>query len=705
MILHVLLAGITAFLAARQTGLNRFACAVTGLAYAFSGWLNTLIVPGHDGKMYVTALFPLVVLFLWRVFNSNRWLNAIWLGITIGLIILTPHIQLAYYTLWFMVFASVYLILRYRRQDGKWRPALYRGGLIPIAVVIGLGLSAIQMWPGYIYTQQDSQRTEYSDNLGYASSWSLHTEELFSLFVPDFCGNDDSIIKTRGYWGRNEFKDNSEYAGIVALMLALAGVILSRRRVRLFWAGVGLFALLFALGKGSPLYLLCYYFVPLIDSTRAPSMMMFIFSFSVSILAGIAVDAVMDEHIEWQGVRRLFFKIVTVYFPSALLLVTIFVSLFPEYSAGLYIRLFYPELASAAGKLSCLAASKSTILFGFWISSLLAVTVGWILNRIRFVKYTAYLFLMIPLLILCDGIRFNNRFVNTINIEMTFGEKPMVRFLNENCGLYRTYGVAMDEICFHIYRSGLSSPIGFHGNHLRQYSEFITHRRGLGRNFMTPRFSDLTSSKYIISPLSHDHVSCGYDPDSIRVVGEFDRHKVIENTRCLPRTFLCGRSLVFDDRMQLLDSIYDSDINFRRIAFLEDSLASPIDSLFCAQDSAAITWYNADSVVIHANCCSPKLLILTDSYYSDWHVLVDGSEYDPIRVYGIFRGVCLDRGEHVVKWVYIPKNYFTGRKITLYTSVLILGLLAGFGLKGTAPYYKRKHDKIIKKARMKNHTG
>ena len=63
------------------------------------------IAPGHDGKMYVTAMFPLTLLFIEKAFEGKKpGLYFGLLGLVIGLIILTPHPQMAYYTLWACAF-------------------------------------------------------------------------------------------------------------------------------------------------------------------------------------------------------------------------------------------------------------------------------------------------------------------------------------------------------------------------------------------------------------------------------------------------------------------------------------------------------------------------------------------------------------------------------------------------------------------------
>ncbi|HJR15582.1 MAG TPA: hypothetical protein VJ808_01915, partial [Gemmatimonadales bacterium] len=58
LILHVYLAGVFMYLAARAFGTRRLVALFAGTAYMLSANLVSLVWGGQDGKMYVTALFP-----------------------------------------------------------------------------------------------------------------------------------------------------------------------------------------------------------------------------------------------------------------------------------------------------------------------------------------------------------------------------------------------------------------------------------------------------------------------------------------------------------------------------------------------------------------------------------------------------------------------------------------------------------------------
>lgn len=66
MMLHITLAGIFTFLFLRELKLEWGAAFVGGAAYLFTGMVVSLVFAGHDGKIIVSSLLPLSLLFLYR---------------------------------------------------------------------------------------------------------------------------------------------------------------------------------------------------------------------------------------------------------------------------------------------------------------------------------------------------------------------------------------------------------------------------------------------------------------------------------------------------------------------------------------------------------------------------------------------------------------------------------------------------------------
>jgi hypothetical protein len=112
--------------------------------------------------------------------------------------------------------------------------------------------------------------------------------------VPEFIG--ENVLKADGtavntYWGRNPFKLNHEYSGLIPLLLIPLAFFSRRRRGEvIFFSAVAAASLIYALGATTPLFWLFYLLVPGVKLFRAPSSIMFIFAIAVVTAAALGLD-------------------------------------------------------------------------------------------------------------------------------------------------------------------------------------------------------------------------------------------------------------------------------------------------------------------------------------------------------------------------------------------------------------------------------
>ncbi len=286
LLLHIFLAGAFMAFYLRTLTLRPTAVAIGSLTYMLSPILVSYLFAGQDGKMYVTSLAPLVLGTLERAMRTGEARTFLGLGVTIGVTILSAQIQMAYHLMWFV--GALWLLRVFRGPAGGGEPPPRAKTIALFVTAVGLGvlIAAIQLVPAVAYVKHPAEfsvrstRTEYE----HATSWCLHPEELASMIVPDFCD------APRGYWGRNPFKYNSDYAGVLTLLLAVLALIRRRDSTRLFLAGLAIFAILYSLGQYTPVHRLFYAVVPQVKLFRAPPLVMFAAAFGLSALAALAVD-------------------------------------------------------------------------------------------------------------------------------------------------------------------------------------------------------------------------------------------------------------------------------------------------------------------------------------------------------------------------------------------------------------------------------
>ena len=175
----------------------------------------------------------------------------------------------------------------FTRKSADTQFILTRLGAALGAVVVGLCIGAVQYWPvlGYVSSSPRANGRTYE----FASQYSFPPEEIFNTYLPQFTG----ILNS--YWGRNLIHLHSEYMGVAVLMLApLAFGAASRKAFARFWLGTAIVALLWALGSYTPFFRLVY-LLPGTKYFRAPSTILYVLTFSLSVLSALGVERVLKR--------------------------------------------------------------------------------------------------------------------------------------------------------------------------------------------------------------------------------------------------------------------------------------------------------------------------------------------------------------------------------------------------------------------------
>ena len=294
--LHIVLAGCTMYALLRALNAGWTGALVGGLGYELTGIVASLVKPGHDGKLFVSALAPLALLAILRAIRDRRLSGYGLLALTVGLCMLSPHYQLTYYLLVACGVWALWLALwdpgrpdYLRRRATAWGAIALSFG----AVLLGLAIAAIQIIPflGYIpYSPRGTGGP--STGWEYATAFSMPPEEIVTTILPQFNG------VLQAYWGRNFFKLHTEFLGAVVLLLAALGWG-DRARRPLLWAtgGIAGLFLLISFGGHTPFYRLWYAVMPMMKKVRAPGMAFFLVALMVALWAGLGADRLLRRDV------------------------------------------------------------------------------------------------------------------------------------------------------------------------------------------------------------------------------------------------------------------------------------------------------------------------------------------------------------------------------------------------------------------------
>jgi hypothetical protein len=686
LIIHVFLAGLFTFLFLHAVGLSFFGALVGGLAYMLAGNVAGLVSPGHDGKLFVSALLPLALLFVHRgVREGHPWAWGA-LALTITLAVLTPHPQLLQYLL--LVTGAYALFVAFSRTEtGDVLPrsvALRRLGVASVAVSVGLLGGAIQFLPLLEYTPWSPRAG--GAGWGHAIQFSLPPEELLNFYIPQFSGILDQ------YWGRNFLHHHSEYVG--ASVLVLAGLAFGgnppgpRRRILWFWTGALIVATLWALGGYTPFYSLVYALVPGTKFFRAPSTMLYVISFCIAVLAALGTDRVLTKRemrprylLAW-----LAGGLVVAVLATSGALTNIATTLAPpqrlervdESAAALTLGAWRSFLAVAAitGVLFAMGREKfSAVAAGWALAAVIALDL-WSVERLywRFSPPASVLFRGDPVVDYLKRLRQPGRVLPYALQPLTNAPDPYLR-----------YG---DGMATGLMVHRIRSVVGYHGNELGRYQLLtgwgIDGQQWIQR-FVNPNLRRLTNTRYWYTnaaeaPLPGMHLVAG--PATNAAGNIVYLYEFADDN---PAAWVAPIAIKAPDE-NVLATVLDPRFDVRRAALFDTGaavLTQPVPPAMppASDVSVRVTLYEPGHIVLALDRPAPagSAVIVSENYYPGWQATVDGKPVPTGRVQYVLTGVGLPAGARSVELTFRSATYERGRATT-FASLAVAGLLLIGGL-------------------------
>jgi hypothetical protein len=668
LILHVYLAGVFMYLAARAFGVRRLVALFAGSAYLLSANLVSLVWGGQDGKMYVIALFPAALWLLVTALARRSWLRFLWLGVVAGLMVVA-HPQLAYYA-YFALLAYGLGSLWARRREGGAQLANSLAGAM-VAVVTAAGVAAIVLLPMYRYLREDSPRAGPGRGFEYSASWSLHAEEALSFFIPDFAGTD---VQSETYWGKNPFKHNSEYGGALVFVLGIAGLAGLKGDSRRWGLGamVGV-ALLYALGAGTPVFRVLYLLVPGLKNFRAPSLAAFVAVAALTLLAALLLErALANGDVR---ARRIMSVALAAGGIAALLIAVVALASGP----GLYGTWTSIFGAAEGGRSAAFVANVSRIATGGLIVALICGAAWgavylWSRGTLRPVHVLTALVALTAL----DLIRVDDRYIQIVRYDDFFPPDPGIEALRARLApgeRVLTIGGVYPEGFLATY--GIPEVFGYHGNQLRWYNALT--RYGVRQAAQTPAELEqywlsflgsaalrALSARYILLPGQ-------VELPGLRLLGADQRVAVYVNDAALPGVAVVPTVQVEPDSARRIAILWSPTFDPAKTAIVEEQLQAIGQA--GGTGTATIEGNGDDTLAIRVRSNGPALLTVSRTYHPSWQAEIDGVPVPVVRVNHALMGVPLTRsGDQRVMMRYRPQIVRLASIVTASTWVSVLFL-------------------------------
>ncbi len=655
-VLHVILAGLFMYAYMRTMKLAPLAALIGALAFEMNGFLVA-----RAGFLSVTAAVPWLAAWLWRAEKLHEAANrsqpsvvsrrrtvvstALWLALVIGLGVLAGHAQTGVYGL---IFVSAYFVWRTftDKSDFTLSPrhrvslsTLKPIAIFTLAVILGLGLAAIQLFPAAELTRE-SQRAgglDYTKIMTH-SFWPLR---LLTWLAPDFFGNPAQ----NNYWGYDNYWENAAYIGLIPLLLALYAIWNRIRRKAMegpigFLATVVIVSLILAFGWFTPIYPFLYSTAPGFDLFQGPARWLAVTLVALCALAGFGMQHVIDRGVSRKAATRLLF------FGLALSLAGLAASFMLQGRAST----FGPAtLRLGAGLLLAGWLFRSDLHKPQWIAALVFV--------VTFDLVTAH-FALNP----------------SLPPEIYRAANPAAEAIAADGSLGRVFTFARDEerIKFGTYLAhespdGKRQFDGFGPNDLNFWlgerlallpNAAMIDRLASANNFdslIVGRSQDLLDRveglplEQALPVLSRMHVGYLVSPRPLElpILTRMPGATIYRNAQVLPRAWIAPAH---------------SDLK----AVSEIAPESRVESL---TDSG-------NAVTIRASSPQAGVLILSDTFYPGWQALVDGVPTEIRIANEAFRAIAFPAGTHTIEFRYQPSAVLSGLIVSLASlAVIVVGLI------------------------------
>jgi hypothetical protein len=655
--IHLVLAGFAMYLLLRALRVGWVAALVGGLAYELTGIVASLVKPGHDGKLFVSALAPLAFLALLRAVRDRSAAGYALLAAVVGLGLLSPHYQMTYYLLVAAGLWTLYLVFfaADRPQQLRWPVAL---GLALGAVALGVALSAVQALPFLSYIPF-SPRGEGGGSGGweYAVSYSMPPEELFTTILPQFNG----ILES--YWGRNFFKLHTEYLGAVVVALAVLGVG-DRSRTKLIRA-LGVIAVLFlliALGGHTPFYSLWYEVMPMMKKVRAPGMAFFLVALPVAVYAGFGTERLLRREVSPKSLAIPLAVLGAIGLLGALGVLESAATLFASPQQAPKLAANAPELRRGALRLLVVVALAGGVFWAIWT------------GRLRHYAAAAAL----GTVVVADFWSIDRRFFDfkTPPSEL-FADDAIIAKLRQEAKPFRVLdaGVYPGSV---LMAYSVQTVLGYHGNEVRFYDDLLGGKNEW-RNLGSPTLHDLLAVRYLLLPDSQ--AVPGFHPLSGPTPTRHGSTGILYQRDTIPAYVRVVPSAAKLPEDQVVPTVIDPRFPLNDVVLFSDTASvSPEPIRGGTPDTTAVratlAEWNPGSMRIRlaGSDTRPRYLLVSETWYKDWHARVDGTPAPVHRGNYALMTIVIPPGASEVTLNFDSPEYARGKLISLLALLAIAGL-------------------------------
>jgi hypothetical protein len=226
----------------------------------------------------------------------------------------------------------------------------------------------------------------------------------------------------------------------------------------------------------------------------------------------------------------------------------------------------------------------------------------------------------------------------------------------------------------------LPSVLGYHGNEIRFYDELLGGKN-VWAHLGSQNVLDLVGTRYIVLPDTQQLAGWRQVLGPVMATSErpavlYERDSAVAWARVLP-------AAVKVPDAQAPAALADPRFPYRQVAVVPETASVTPEPIKPGQlparagTTATVAQWEAGNVRVTLAGQDPKptYLVVSESWYPDWHASVDGKPVSVVRANHALLGVVLPPGAREVRLWFESASYARGRLVTMLALVLTAGLL------------------------------
>lgn len=702
-------------------GVNRWLAAAGSIAYAFSTYNVTLIAAGHDTKMWALAYMPAVIGGLMLLYRGKWWSGIPVLGISLALLMTTGHYQVVYYTIIIIMGLVITYFIEAVREK-KLKRFFIASAVALVTALIGVGpnmqlfLSAVEynkttMRGGESELTLNHDEGKQSGGLDkeYAFRWSNEPAESFTVLVPllyggasseDVGANSETYDLMTGmgvpaqsaegfthnlptYWGSQPFTGGPFYFGAIICFLFVLGILVIRSVHKWWIVAVCLLAFLMSLGyhfKGFNYFL--FDTLPGFNKFRVPNMILVIPQMLFPVLGIWALNDLLKDKLSkeelWKNV-----KLAGIITGGLALVLSLGGSMFFSYKGAgdermqqQLVQSFQNEdaarqVVSAIQDDRANMAMQSGLVSIVFIALIVGLLWAYSKNKLK----GQYVTIAVVVLVAIDLIRVDVRYLNEDNYvykedyEQQFAPRPVdmqVKNMAGNDPFYRVLDLSKNTYNDAVQAAHHHAIGGYSPAKMEVYQDLIDiHMNGSTYN---SEVLNMLNTRFIITPGQQGQPSAIPNPEAngnawfvqnIDWVETADDEMLAMNAPSLGQVDTTG-------------SGFDS----KNTAVVRTKYKDQFNGYNFGKDSAAyvrLTKYGLNTMEYESSNSQNGFAVFSDIYYPyGWNAYIDGEQAEIIKVNYLLRGLKIPAGKHKVEFRFHPDTFYTGDKIAMVSSLLLI---------------------------------